>query len=187
SNETPSDAGGDASSDAPNACNVVTTDASFTCDVSAVPVADRGCNKWIGAASTQGGGFSCPATVGWSGSGGETCEYIWQKSGPPDLCQLPMADDGRKAFGWLTPECDNGCDASIDVAPPTPCSTTADCAGDEYCELQGNCAGSGTCFPKNGGGVGVKQQACGCDGKTYDSYDSAHQAGVSVAYAGACE
>lgn len=190
SNGSSNDGGADgASSDATNSCSILTSDASFSCDVSAVPPADRGCNKWIGAPSQlEGGGVSCPATAGWGGGfGGQGCEYTWTKSGPPDLCELPGADDGRTAFGWLTPECDNGCDASIDVAPPTPCTTSSNCTSTEYCEVHGACGGSGTCFLINNGGVGVKQQVCGCDNVTYASADAAHQARVSVAYTGACE
>jgi hypothetical protein len=190
SNEASNDGGTDAASnDTANACSLLTSDASFSCDVSAVPPADRGCGLWVGDAQVvQGGGFSCPATAGWSGSGGgDQCEYTWSKSGPPDLCELPSADDGRSAFGWLHPACDNGCDASIDVAPPTTCVTNSDCTNTEYCEVHGACGGSGTCFLINSGGVGVKQQVCGCDNVTYESAGAAHQARVSVAYAGACE
>jgi len=183
--------GDDASADGPSSdgfdpCNVVTTDASFTCDVSAIPLADRGCATWSGPADTSGGGFSCPGSI-WTGeSGGETCTYTWDKSGPPDLCSLPSAEDGRSAFAWLRPACASACDASIDV-PVVPCTSSDVCAGDEYCELHGDCNGSGICAPINGGGVGVKQQVCGCDGQTYASAADAHQARTSVAYAGACE
>ncbi len=181
---TGDDAGVDAASDATNACSAVTTDASFTCDVSAVPPAYRACATW---ASDDSSLHSCPGTVGWSGGIGGGCTYTWMKSGPPDLCELPGGDNGTSAFGWLHPTCASECDASIDVAPPTPCTTSTDCPSTQYCETNGTCAGSGTCTPIDSGGVGFGGQACGCDGKTYASYAAAHQARVSVAYAGACE
>lgn len=170
-----------AGDDGGNACNVVTTDASFTCDVSVVPPADRGCAHWAGP------GNACTSTVGWSiGAGNGQCMYDWIKSGPPDLCKLPAAENGTAPFGWLRPTCDTGCDASFDVAPPSPCATSSDCPSDQYCETQGSCAG-GTCFLIDNGGVGTGGQVCGCDGKTYVDADAAHQSRVSIAYAGACE
>lgn len=188
SNEV-TDAGADAFvDDATNACSVLTSDASFSCDVSAVPPADRGCGNWVGAAAgAEGGALSCPAAgSGWSSGIGSECNYTWQKPGPADLCGLPTAEDGRTAFGWLHPTCDNGCDASIDVAPPTPCTTSADCPSTQYCEKHGDCTAAGTCFPISGG-IGAPGQVCGCDNQTYASGGAAHQARVSIAYTGACE
>jgi hypothetical protein len=189
SNPVTTDAGGDAPNDddATNAaCSVLTSDASFTCDVSAVPPADRGCATWA-STPPDSNTLECPGSADWNGSAGSGCVYTWGKSGPPDLCSLPWGDDGSSPFRWLHPTCDNGCDASIDVAPPAPCATSSDCPSTQYCEVNGNCGASGTCFPIDNGGVGIGGQVCGCDGNTYSGYDAAHSARVSVAYDGACE
>ncbi len=102
----PSDAGMDAGF---GDCST-TTDASFTCDVSAVSPAQLGCGDWIGPATATGdGGYSCPAAVDWLGSlsGTESgmCEYTWSDMDSPNLCDLPQANDGTAAFMWLHPVC----------------------------------------------------------------------------------
>jgi hypothetical protein len=166
-------------------CSAPATDASFTCNVSSVSPADLACGDWVGSATLlDGGGLTCPASLGWNGGIGSQCEYKWKDSPPtPNLCELPP-NGPYLPFQWLRPNCGSGCPAP-DAGGLTSCTTTSECPSGEYCQLQ-NCAPPGECYPI-GGGVGVPEAVCGCDNKTYSSATSAQQAGVSIAYAGTCE
>ena len=102
----PSDAGTDAGI---GDC-ATSTDASFSCDVSAVAMAQLGCGDWIGPATAMGdGGYSCPNAVDWLGSvsgiAGGMCEYTWAYTDSPNLCDLPQSEDGTAPFAWLHPAC----------------------------------------------------------------------------------
>ena len=63
------------------------------------------------------------------------------------------------------------------------------CPSGTYCELKGACGGLdklGVCvrIPQNC--PSVKEEVCGCDGKTHASRCYANASGISVSYEGPC-
>ncbi len=79
--------------------------------------------------------------------------------------------------------------AHAEVAHNGPCCTSnTHCDAGEFCQKDdGQCDGGGECADRPNTCPGTIDRVCGCNGQTYDNRCRAHQAGVDVAHAGACD
>src|SRR5262245_44009718 len=72
--------------------------------------------------------------------------------------------------------------------PPGACASDEACGAAEYCAFDdGACGGDGICKAFDETCPTLSDPVCGCDGATYENGCRAGQAGVSVAYGGACD
>ena len=69
------------------------------------------------------------------------------------------------------------------------CTSNADCAPTDYCRAPSGCELPGTCQTKPIRCLGgpLVPEACGCDGRTYESACLAAMAGVTPAFEGTCD
>ncbi len=81
---------------------------------------------------------------------------------------------------------DTNGDGCADTCQPIPCLGNGECAPWDYCSAP-VCGGSGTCQARPSVCADLIAPVCGCDMKTYDNGCFAAQAGVNVAYKGACK
>lgn len=137
--------------------------------------AQSGCRSCV-AQDARGNG-PCDAIVGifWNGTSCVTesgCSCVGSD------CDAGFSDPGDCAAGQRH------------CVPPVGCITNAECGTGELCaHPRGQCTAVGTCEPLPPELPCVDpvfQPVCGCDGATHGCEEAAHQAGVSVAYDGAC-
>ncbi|MGB5812010.1 MAG: Kazal-type serine protease inhibitor domain-containing protein, partial [Polyangiales bacterium] len=128
---------------------------------------------------------ACTCDTNGDCSSDEFCNAI-TCDGPGDCTLRPIgcSDEGPEVTGCDGIIYPNGCEAAA-AGTREPCSSNGSCGGDEYCN-GATCEGPGSCAPEPVECPSEGPTVCGCNGNEYDNACFAAQAGVRVAFDGAC-